>query len=89
MTKTDKFLKKLFDSAPMGTRFSILDVFFKENSLSAKIFNLIGGGKFTGKYGVTQYVFETLKNNVSDYKEQLFSPFVFVNGKVIVGSGTK
>ena len=81
------FFQLLIHWSPEGTRFAMMDVLFKEHSLSAKICNFIGGGTFIGTYGVTQYVFKVLKNNVSDYNPHCNASEFSLVGRGLVGGG--
>ncbi|SDK79919.1 class I SAM-dependent methyltransferase [Billgrantia gudaonensis] len=78
-----EFCSRIFDAAPSGTRFAIMDVYSNRLTLGARFINWIGAAD------CCRNVWKILEERCESFAWQEFRPFKILGVSVIVASGTK
>lgn len=87
-TDWNSFWDILFETVPIGTRFTTMDVSCPQGSLSARIITLLGAGEFSTAIADYQ-AWLRLKERCSNYVEAEYDVFNLLRCSVVIASGTK
>ncbi|EMP56615.1 Ubiquinone/menaquinone biosynthesis methyltransferase [Marinobacter santoriniensis NKSG1] len=78
-----EFCSLMFDAAPSGTRFSIMDVYSERLTLGARFINWIGAAD------CRRPVWKVLEERCESFAWEQFRPFKVLDVSVVVASGSK
>ena len=87
-TDWNSFWDTLFETVPIGTQFTTMDVSCPQGSLSARIITLLGAGEFSTAIADYQ-AWLRLKERCSGYEEKEYDVFNLLQCSVVVASGMK